>query len=181
MDIRETIELLEAKNKRNLAMYKLPFNHSALSPVMSSALIDLHYGKLYRGYVDRYNDHEGDDDFNESGAFLHEKFFSQFQVPKGSNRPTGRILDHINEHFGTFQDFKTAMHDEAKKFQGSGWIYLSKNGSIRKITNHAKRTDIVLLIDLWEHAYQLVYHADRGKYVDEIWRIINWNTINHRL
>ena len=46
-DIRKTIDLLEAKEKGNLEQIKLPYARTALAPVMSSALIDLHYGKLY--------------------------------------------------------------------------------------------------------------------------------------
>ena len=63
-DIRETLDLLEAKSKHNLVQTKLPYNHTALSPVMSSSTIDYHYGKLYKGYVDRYNKGEGDPAFN---------------------------------------------------------------------------------------------------------------------
>ena len=67
------------------------------------------------------------------------------------------------------------------KIQGSGWIYLSKSGQIRTIRNHVKRTDIALLVDMWEHAYNLDYHANKGKYLDNIWRIIDWDAINRRL
>ena len=70
-DIRQTLDLLEAKEKSELEQIKLPYARTALAPVMSSALIDLHYSKLYKGYVDRFNNHEGDRNFNEAGAYLH--------------------------------------------------------------------------------------------------------------
>jgi Fe-Mn family superoxide dismutase len=181
MDIRQTLDLLEAKSDHKLTQAKLPTSKSGLSPVMSSATIDYHYGKLYKGYVDRYNNNEGDKQFNEAGAYLHELFFTQFKSPSGSNRPTGRILDLINRHYDNFVDFKEAVRVEATKIQGSGWLYLAKNGTLKTIKNHAKRNDIVLLIDMWEHAYVLDYHADKGKYVDSLWRIINWSVINQRV
>ena len=78
MDIRETIDLLEAKNKTDLVQAKLPYARSGLAPVMSHGEIDFHYGKLYKGYVDRYNKGEGDPKFNEAGAYLHGIFFTQF-------------------------------------------------------------------------------------------------------
>jgi len=180
-DIRETLDLLEAKAQHKIEQIKLPYTKGGLSPVMSSATIDYHYGKLYKGYVDRYNKGEGDKAFNESGAYLHELFFSQFHSPSASNRPTGRILDLINRQWDNFVDFKTSIREEALKLQGSGWIYLAKNGTLRTISNHQKRTDIVLLIDMWEHAYNLQYHADKKQYIDNIWRIIDWKVINHRL
>lgn len=180
-DIREMLDLLESKNKNPIKQAKLPYSRSGLSPHMSSALLDLHYGKLYKGYVDRYNNNEGDKSFNEAGAYLHELFFTQFKHPSGTMRPTGRILDLINQHFDNYVDFKEAVKVEAMKLQGSGWLYLARNGQLKVIRNHHKKTDIVLLIDLWEHAYQNDYHSNKGKYIDNLWKIINWDVLNHRL
>jgi len=179
-DIRQTLDLLEAKEKGTLEQIKLPYSKTALSPVMSSATIDYHYGKLYKGYVDRFNKHEGDRGFNEAGAYLHGIYFSQFKNP-GVSRPRGTILDIINRHHTNFVDFKKNFKTEAMKIQGSGWIYLSKSGQIKTIRNHAKRTDIALLVDWWEHAWSLDYHANKEKYLDNIWRIIDWDAVNRRL
>ena len=179
-DIRQILDLLEAKEKGTLEQIKLPYSKTALSPVMSSATIDYHYGKLYKGYVDRFNKHEGDRGFNEAGAYLHGIYFSQFKNP-GVSRPRGTILDIINRHHTNFVDFKKNFKTEAMKIQGSGWIYLSKSGQIKTIRNHAKRTDIALLVDWWEHAWSLDYHANKEKYLDNIWRIIDWDAVNRRL
>jgi len=65
--------------------------------------------------------------------------------------------------------------------QGSGWVYLSTSGEIKTIKNHAVRTDIALLIDAWEHAWSLDYQADKDQYLDNIWRIINWEIVNERI
>lgn len=177
--MRDIIDLLEAK--KELELKKLPYARGALSPVLSSANIDFHYGKLAKGYVDRYNKGEGDKTFNEAGAFLHDIFFQQFRTPKNANAPKGRILDIINLHHTSWVDFKKNFKEEALKVQGSGWIYLSKSGQIKTIKNHAKRTDIAILVDMWEHSYQNDYHSDKGKYVDNLWRIMNWDAINKRL
>ena len=177
-DIRQTLDLLE--EKVNLSQIKLPYSRTALSPVMSSALIDLHYGKLYKGYVDRYNKGEGDKSFNEAGAYLHSIFFSQFKRP-GVSKPHGTILDIINRHHTNFVDFKKNFKEEAMKVQGSGWCYLSKLGQIKTIRNHAKRTDIALLVDMWEHSFQNDYGSNKAKYLDSIWRIIDWDAVNRRL
>jgi Fe-Mn family superoxide dismutase len=68
----------------------------------------------------------------------------------------------------------------AAEFQGSGWIYLARSGELKLIHNHAQREDILLLIDLWEHAWALDYRADKMKYLENFWRIINWTVINTR-
>jgi superoxide dismutase len=106
-DIRLTIDLLEAKNKQTLEQIKLPYARTALSPVMSSGTIDMHFGKLYKGYVERYNKGEGDSSFNEAGAFLHSIWFAQFRSP-GTRQPHGvilslsnaiiKILQNLNKH-----------------------------------------------------------------------------------
>lgn len=179
-NIRQTLDLLEDKSKSDLTQIKLPYSKGGLSPVMSSALVDLHYGKLYKGYVDRFNHHEGDRAFNEAGAYLHSIFFGQFKTP-GVSKPHGQILDIINRHHTNFVDFKKNFKEEAMKVQGSGWCYLSKSGQIKTIKNHAKRTDIALLVDMWEHAFQHDYGSNKAKYLDNIWRIIDWDAVNHRL
>ena len=178
--IRETLDLLEAKSKVELEQIKLPYSRTALSPVMSGSTIDLHYGKLYKGYVDRYNSGEGDSTFNEAGAYLHSIWFGQFRSPRTS-QPKGQILDLITRHHDNFVDFKKAFKEEAMKLQGSNWIYLSRSGQIKTIRNHQKRTDIALLVDWWEHAWALDYHADKAKYLDNLWRILDWDAINRRL
>jgi Fe-Mn family superoxide dismutase len=177
--MREFIDLVESK--KTLELIKLPYSRGALSPVLSKANIDLHYGKLAKGYVDRFNSGEGDKAFNEAGAELHNIFFAQFRTQKNGNSPRGKILDLINRHHTSWVDFKKNFKEEALKVQGSGWIYLSKNGVIRTIKNHAKRTDIVLLVDMWEHSYQNDYHSDKGKYIDNLWRIMNWDAVNRRI
>jgi Fe-Mn family superoxide dismutase len=177
--MRELIDLTEEKKK--LELKKLPYSMTALAPVMSKSTLENHYGKLARGYVDRYNKGEGDASFNEAGAYLHNIFFPQLRAPRNANVPYGASLSLINRHFGNFSDFKQDFEAEAMKLQGSNWIYLSRDGKIKTIKNHQKRTDIALLVDWWEHAWVTDYGADKKKYLKNIWRIINWEYVNRRI
>jgi Fe-Mn family superoxide dismutase len=179
-DLRQIIDLIEAKSSRQLELKKLPYAKSSLSPVLSAKNIENHYDKLARGYVDRYNAKEGDPVFNEAGAFLHNLFFEQFQAPKSSNRPSGPVAALIDKKYGSFVAFKSKVLETAMGIQGSGWVYLSKSGELKTIKNHAKRNDIKLLIDWWEHAWYMDYGTDKKKYLENIWRIINWTVINSR-
>jgi len=164
----------------HLVQLKLPYARGDLDPIMSEDTINYHYGKLYKGYVDKFNSGEGDPDFNEAGAFLHKIYFAQFQSPS-SSKPAGEILEFINKHHNSFNDLKAEFEEVAMKIQGSGWVYLAKNGQIKTIKNHAIRSDIVLLIDWWEHAWALDYQADKKKYLANIWKIINWSIIEQRI
>jgi superoxide dismutase, Fe-Mn family len=173
--------LNEQSETKTLTHAKLNYGRGDLDPVISENTMDYHYGKLYKTYVDRFNAREGDPVFNEAGAFLHHIYFTQFESPIDNNNPYGKSLEFIEEHFGSFDDLKKEIEKEAMSIQGSGWVYVSKNGKIKTIKNHAIRNDIVLLIDWWEHAWALDYQADKAKYLKNTWKIIDWAVIEQRL
>jgi len=180
--IRQDLELLEASTRpAKLETTPLPYSEKDLEPVMSQDTINYHFEHLAKGYAKRYNAGEGNADFNRAGSFLHNKFFPQLRAPKGANRPKGAVLALIEEQFKSYEDFKEAVKETAMKIQGSGWVYLSTSGAIKTIPNHAVRTDICVLIDWWEHAWALDYQSDKEKYLDNIWRIIDWDVCNERL
>ncbi len=180
--MREEINLVEQTTKpAKLETTPLPYGLTELAPVLSKESINYHYEHLAKGYAKRYNAGEGNPDFNRAGNFLHNKFFTQLQAPKGANRPKGAVLELIESHFKTYEDFKIALKETAMKIQGSGWVYLSTSGTIKTIANHAVRTDICVLIDWWEHSWATDYLWDKEKYLDNIWKIINWNVVNERL
>ena len=179
-ELKQLIVEAESK-KKHLVLEKLPYGRKDLEPIMSEATIDYHFGELAKGYVDRFNKGEGDPAFNEAGAFLHNIYFPQLKPPTGTNKPYDASLEFINKHFTSYDNLKTEFEEVAMKIQGSGWVYLARNGKIKTITNHQIRQDIVLLIDWWEHAFALDYQADKQKYLKNIWRIIDWSVINDRI
>jgi Fe-Mn family superoxide dismutase len=179
--MREYIQLLEEKSKpTDLEIIPLNFNEKEVNPVMGKDTLELHYEKLAKGYAERYNKKEGDRDFNYAGYFLHNLWFSQFREVRENNKPNGPMLNFINKHYGDYTKFREQFIEEAMKVQGSGWLYLSVDGKIKTIKNHEVRDDILLLIDWWEHAFVLDYGSDKKKYLNELWKIINWNVINTR-
>jgi Fe-Mn family superoxide dismutase len=180
--IADFVAIVEARTQPvKLETTPLPYGHKDLEPVMSSATIDYHYEHLARGYAKRYNAGEGNADFNRAGSFLHNKFFPQLRAPRGANRPRGAVLELIESNFRTYDDFREEFKTAAMKIQGSGWVYLSTGGVIKTIANHAVRTDICVLVDWWEHAWALDYQSDKEKYLDNIWKIVNWDVCNERL
>lgn len=179
--MRDFLILLEEKNKpQDIEIIKLNFEPNEVSPVLSKDTLDLHYGKLAHGYADKYNKGEGDREFNYAGAFLHNMLFPQFREVRNNNQPNGPMQGFIKKHFGSYDGMKDAFEIEAMKLQGSNWIYLAYDGSIKTIENHEVRKDILLLVDWWEHAWLLDYGSDKKKYLKEQWKIINWNVINTR-
>jgi len=172
----------EAENrKEKLVLESLPYDRTDLEPVMSKETIDYHFSSLAKGYVDRYNKGEGDADFNQAGAFLHNIFFPQLKSPSGSNKPFSVSAEFIDKHFNSLDQLKNEFEKTAMSIQGSGWVYLSRSGQIKTIKNHQIKNDIVLLVDWWEHAWALDYQSKKDKYLKNIWRIIDWSVINNRL
>ena len=173
--------LAEGRTTKELKQVDLKYPLDGLGRSLSKQTMSYHYGKLYKAYVDRYNKGEGDADFNEAEAFLHSIYFSQFTSPKGSNKPTGSVLGLIENVHGSWDKFQAEFEKTAMGIQGSGWVYLAKDGTIKIITNHAIKNDIVLLIDWWEHAFALDYQADKKGYLNNQWKIIDWDYVNTRL
>jgi superoxide dismutase, Fe-Mn family len=168
-----------SESKDRLQLEELPCKISALEPEMDKKTVDYHYNTLSKGYVDRFNKGEGDAEFNKAGALLHNVWWPQLQAPKAANKPAGKSLAFIEEHYNSWEDFRDTFNDVANTIQGSGWCYLAKNGDIKMIANHKWKNDIILLIDLWEHAFDPF--ETRKEYLKKIWRLINWNVINDRL
>ena len=181
-DLKTLANLVEANTRpAKLETTPLPYGPGDLYPVMSKETIDYHYEHLAKGYAKRYNHDEGNSDFNRAGSFLHNKFFPQLRAPKGANKPRGTVVALIESNFKTYEDFKDEFKKVAMAVQGSGWVYLSTSGTIKTIPNHQVRTDICVLIDWWEHAWALDYQSDKEKYLDNMWKIIDWDVCNERL
>jgi Fe-Mn family superoxide dismutase len=169
------------EGKETLTLVDLPYDYGDLAPVMGKETVKLHYDVLSRGYVDRFNKGEGDPEFNRAGANLHNLFWLQLMKPKVNNQPRGASLELIEKVYGDWIDLRDAMIEEAGKFQGSGWIYMAKDGSIKTLKNQTWRSDVIMPMDVWEHSYLMDYGADRKKYMRNLFRCINWNVINDRL
>lgn len=171
-------ELIFESDKK-FKQVSLPVKSDSLEPVLSKENVDYHYRTLHRSYVDKAND-GSDDKFIIGGAELHNLYFEQLTLPH-TKKPTDRILFLIEDRFGNFDDFKTVFTDEATSIQGSGWCYLSKSGDIKTISNHAPKNDVCLIVDMWEHAYYIDYGPNKKQYVNNFWKIVNWDIINGRL
>lgn len=176
-EFRRLMEKVKAGSE--IKQIKLPVSANDLSPVFSKDSIDIHYGLLYKNYVKKALAGEGD--FQIAGAKLHTLFFEQMQTPKSPNNPTDEAKILIEKKFGTFAKLKDAIKEEALTIHGSGWVYLSTNGTIKTIANHKVVDDVAILIDMWEHSYFIDYGADKERYLKMIWEVINWNVINGRL
>jgi len=143
--------------------------------------------KIVRG-ASRYNQKVRD---NAGGVYNHQIFWNMM-TPKSKNI-SGDILSLIKKDFGSFQNFKTKFKEVALSLFGSGWAWLVIDSSnklkiittqnqVSPLMNTNKKVQYPLLgLDLWEHAFYLEYKADKKKYIDNFWRVVNWEYVNIRL
>lgn len=181
-DIRSYINLLESRKPDRVELEPLRYAQADLAPVLSEDNVYYHYSVLSKGYVDRFNAGEGDPDFNLGGARLHNLFWAQLRAPS-SRAPRGEIADVINDKYRGMDDFRDQLVAAAMGIQGSGWVYLAKDLSIKTTPNQTWRGDIILPIDMWEHSFSDYWPARDAKlrYIKAMSRIIDWQVINDRL
>ena len=180
----------------------LPYAKDALAPVISAETIDYHYGKHHQAYVTNLNnlvpgtEHEGKSLeelihstsgglFNNAAQVWNHTFYWNGLSPDGGGEPSGTVGDAIVEAFGSFDAFKEQFVKSAIGNFGSGWTWLVKNadGGLEIVNTDDAETPLtdgktpLLTIDVWEHAYYIDYRNARPKYLDEIWKIVNWDFV----
>lgn len=130
--------------------------------------------------------------FNGGGHVNHSIFWENLAPPSqgGGGEPSGELATAINDRFGSFAAFKTAMNTAGAGVQGSGWAWLGYNKATKKVdvvstANQDPLTTVGLVpllgIDVWEHAYYLQYKNVRPDYLNAIWSVINFKDVAARL
>jgi Fe-Mn family superoxide dismutase len=133
---------------------KLNFEYSDLEPVLSAQLVELHYSKHHKAYIDNYNklivDFEeahkkGELDkvvsltkdlkFNGGSHINHSIYWSNLIAVKsnffiildgGGKIPDSEspLVKHITKQWGSVEKFIQSFSDQFMKIQGSGWANL---------------------------------------------------------
>lgn len=128
---------------------------------------------------------------NGGGVYNHSLFWTVMKH-NGGGAPTGKLADAINASFGSFEEFKSKFTNAAATRFGSGWAWLIVNDGKLAITSTPNQDnplmDVaevkgtpVLGLDVWEHAYYLKYQNRRPEYIDNWWKVINWDEVSSRL
>ena len=196
----------------NLKFEELPYAYDALEPYIDAQTMELHYSKHHNGYFTKLqNAVKGTEVENMSlsevfkhiskypvgvrnnggGHFNHSLFWSVMGPNKGG-KPSGKLMEAINKHFGSFDEFQEKFEKAALGRFGSGWAWLIvKDDKSLAITDTANQDnplmDVVeengmpiLGIDVWEHAYYLKYQNRRPDYVRAFWNVVNWDEVSRR-
>ncbi len=189
---------------------KLPYGYKDLEPYISEEQLTLHHDKHHQTYVTGANalleklDKARKDgaeldikaalkelSFNIGGHLLHSLFWENLAPKgKGGEKPEGLLGNAIDKEFGGLERFKKEFTQAAVSAEGSGWAALSfclqtNRPIIMQIEKHNVNVypmfRILMVLDVWEHAYYLDYKNLRPKFVEAFWNIVNWTEINNRL
>jgi superoxide dismutase, Fe-Mn family len=127
---------------------------------------------------------------NNGGGHWNHTLFWQLMAPKVGGEPGGNLADAIRRGFGDFAKFKEQFGAAAGARFGSGWVWLVRDGDRLTITSTPNQDnplmegrparDILLGLDVWEHAYYLKYQNRRPDYVTAWWNVVNWPAVNKR-
>lgn len=189
------------------AAVPLPFDAKTLKGI-SERLIQSHWENNYGGAVKALNTVRGrlKQAINDAGmppyvytglkreqlirtgsVVLHELYFENLG---GDGKAPGELRTSIAAAFGTFDAWETEFRKIGQGLGGgSGWVVLGYNTRLKVLENYwmadhstnPADTRPVLVMDMYEHAYQMDYGAAAAKYIDAFFANIQWDAVARRI
>lgn len=146
----------------------------------------------------------------EPGHINHTLFWENLAPTKenGGRLNDGKLDELIQRDFGSLDALKKQVNAAAAGIQGSGWAWLGVDPNTKRLAvsttaNQDPLLDLVPLfgIDMWwvavkdhsasfelnlspssrEHAFYLQHQNRKPDYLENIWKVINFETANDRL
>ncbi len=185
----------------------LPFDAKKLTGI-SEKLITSHHDNNYVGAVKAlnlveqrlvalgkekdlppyiYGDLKRQELIRTGSIVMHEHYFANLG---GNGKADGNAKRLIEKWFGSYEAWETEFKRTGNALSGgSGWTILGYNQHTKEVHNywsadHATQppyTIPLLVLDMYEHAYQMDYGAAAAKYVDAFMTNVNWEEVNRRV
>ncbi len=122
---------------------------------------------------------------NNGGGFYNHNLFWACMGPNAGGAPTGALAEAIDATFGSFDAFKEKFSTAATTRFGSGWAWLSVDGEGKLAVSSTPNQDTPLMegqtpilgLDVWEHAYYLLYQNRRPDYIKAFWNVVSWDAV----
>jgi Fe-Mn family superoxide dismutase len=125
---------------------------------------------------------------NNGGGHANHSLFWTVMGPKGGGEPSGKLADAVKNQLGGFAKFKEDFIKAGVTRFGSGWAWLSLDGNQKLLVESTPNQDSPLMsghtpilgMDVWEHAYYLLYQNRRPDYAAAFFNVIDWNAVADR-
>jgi Fe-Mn family superoxide dismutase len=132
--------------------------------------------ELHRRYSWEYN-----------GMKLHELYFENLTKEKTVLNLESDFGKKLIERFGSYETFLHNFIKNVGMFRGIGWVALvERDGGlgIIWINEHNEgllvNSKILLVMDVFEHAFMLDYGTKRAEYLEVFFRSIDWDVVEER-
>lgn len=185
---------------------QLPYAYDALEPHIDARTMEIHHTKHHNAYTTNLNAAVAGTDLegktieeilkvckdkpavrNNGGGFWNHNLFWEIMGPDKGGQPTGELAAAINDAFGSFDAFKEEFSKAAATRFGSGWAWLCvTNGKLEVCSTPNQDNPLmdegcggtpILGLDVWEHAYYLLYQNRRPDYINAFFNVINWDVV----
>lgn len=119
---------------------------------------------------------------NNGGGHANHTLFWQILGPNAGGQPTGALADAIKSQLGGFEKFQEEFTKAGTTRFGSGWAWLvvNKEKKLQVLSTANQDSPLmqgltpILGMDVWEHAYYLLYQNRRPDYIKAFYNVINW-------
>ena len=185
----------------------LPFDAKSLKGI-SEKLIQSHWENNYGGAIKAlnllrarlpqalndantppyvYNGLKREQLIRTGSVVLHEFYFANLG---GDGKASADLRTKLAASFGAFDAWEAEFRKIGQGLGGgSGWVVLGYNEKLKLLENywladHATNppdTVPILVMDMYEHAYQMDYGAAAAKYIDAFFLNIQWDAVAQRL
>jgi superoxide dismutase, Fe-Mn family len=134
-----------------------------------------------------HNDLKREHLLRTGSVVLHEYYFENLG---GSGQAGSAVRKALGDAFGTYDAWETEFRRIGNGLAGgSGWVVLGFNVHTRQLENywladHAHgpvATLPLLVLDMYEHSYQLDFGAAAARYIDAFFINVQWEAVAARL
>jgi Fe-Mn family superoxide dismutase len=122
-----------------------------------------------------------------NSMILHEIYFSC--LGSGGSRPGGQLARRIECDFGSHERWSAEFVGMGKALGGgSGWVLLTWSPRAGRLLNqwafdHTMTLadgDVLVALDMYEHAYHMDFGARAGDYINAFMRALSWSEADRR-
>ncbi len=127
--------------------------------------------------------------FEFCGMKNHEYYFAQFENGATSPARESTLGQKITETWGSFENWQKEFYTLSLT-RGVGWamLYTDENGNLlhawvdEQHLGQLATCDIILALDMWEHAFVYDYPtSEKKKYTEAFFENLNWSIVEARL
>lgn len=137
-------------------------------------------------HIDKFNlNIRGEILYYLSSVLNHNLYFYSLSN-QNHNRPVGTIKRDIERDFSSYENFQKQFIEKAMELKGSGYTFLVRDSNGKLLILNTSNEDSpyfygmipIISLDLWEHAYFLQYQNNRLAYINNFFKVLDFEKIN---